>query len=431
MLEIFCSLVRNKLIAWLIGPAGLGLVILYNSVINLVSQSTRLSIDQSAQRNISQSSAAEAPVTVAVVRRWAIWLGLAGMAVMCILSPMLSYWSFDTMSRWPDFCLLSVVTFGITFYSCINAENQGLRRFKAVAKINVVVSVVSLAVVIPLIVWLRIKSIIWIILAYGVVTMIAGYIYRPRVGHVALTRHEVFEKGRSFIRLGGLITVALLAGQAFNYFFVLYLNTFASTEQLGIYQSGFTIMNSYVGIVFTAVWMEYYPRISAIAHSPRRLSLSASHEARLTLTFLAPLLCLLVIFIRPIVLLIYSSDFLPVTPYIILGCVGVVLRLMSFCLVYIILARGDGSIYVFTEILSGIVGLALNIVGYNLAGFTGLGLAYVAWYAFYLAIAAAVCRYRYGVSYFSKVWLLGLTATALVTVIALIALHHPMFPTLI
>ena len=53
MLSIVCSLVRNKLIAVWVGPVGLGLVILYNSISDTLSVATRLNIDQSAVRTIA------------------------------------------------------------------------------------------------------------------------------------------------------------------------------------------------------------------------------------------------------------------------------------------------------------------------------------------------------------------------------------------
>ncbi len=399
VIGILCSLVRNKLIAWLVGPAGLGLVILYNSILDLIGQSTRLSIDQSAQRDISQAASADAPRTVAVVRRWAVWLGLAGMAATCALSPLLSLWSFDSFSHWPSFCLLSVVPLCLTISACITAENQGLRRFRAVAASNILGAVGGLALSVPLIVWLRIDSIVWIILVYGLFSFAGAWLYRPRLPRVAIPNNEVVAEGKSFIRLGARITLATIASQAFAYVFIIFLNTYASTDTLGIYQAGFTLMNSYVGIIFTALWVEYYPRLAAHAHSARRLSIAASHEVRLTLTLLTPCLCLLIVLVNPVVRIIYAADFLAAIPYIVVACVGVVFRATSWCLAYVILARGDGRSYLVTEICSNVIGLALNIAGFLLGGFLGLGIAYTVWYAIYTLLVAGVCSRRYGVRY--------------------------------
>lgn len=422
ILGILCSLVRNKLIAWFVGPVGLGLVMLFNSVVDLIGQSTRLSMDQSAQRDISHASVSEIPVTITVVRRWGVWLGLAGMVLTCALSPLLSVWTFETWSHWPTFCLLSVVPLCVTYSACTTAQNQGLKRFKAVALSNVVGSLAGLVGAVPLILWLRLDSIVWVVTLYGVTAWIGARLFRPRIKGAELATREVVERGRGFIKLGTQITLALFITQVFNYIFILFLNTYASTAALGVYQSGYTLMNSYVGIVFTALWMEYYPRLSSMSHSVLRLRVMASHECRLTLSVLTPLLSLFIVLINPIVRLIYSADFLDVVPYVVLASVGVVFRVTSFCLAYVILAKGDGKAYLTTEICSVLVGFCLNMAGYFAWGFMGLGLSYVVWYGIYTLLVAAVCRRRYGLGYDKRTWLLAAGCVLTLGVVATVYL---------
>ena len=53
-LNIAIGLVRNKIIAWLLGPAGMGLASLFNSVANFIYQATNLGISFSAVRHVSE-----------------------------------------------------------------------------------------------------------------------------------------------------------------------------------------------------------------------------------------------------------------------------------------------------------------------------------------------------------------------------------------
>ena len=52
-LNILIGIVRNKLVAMILGPNGMGLISLFNSTIKLVSDSTSFGISMSAVRNIS------------------------------------------------------------------------------------------------------------------------------------------------------------------------------------------------------------------------------------------------------------------------------------------------------------------------------------------------------------------------------------------
>lgn len=420
VISILCSVVRNKLIAVFIGPEGIGLILIYNTVIDLVAQSTRLSIDQSAQRDISGASAARAATVVTVVRRWSVWLGGAGVAAMLLLSPLFSFFTFDTFTRWAPFCTLALVPFCLTYNATVTAQNQGLKRFRQLASSGIFTAVSGLAVAVPLIVFLGIRSIVPVILVYGLSSLVGAYIFRPRIASVPMPRREILSEGRGFIRLGFFITLSWVSMQLATYIFVTFLNNYASTEVLGVYQSGFTLMNNYVGIVFTALFFEYYPRLAAAAHSRRRLALIAGHEARLTLALITPLLCLLILLAAPVMRLIYSEDFLGAVPFVVWACVGVVFRVVSWCMAYVVLARGDGKAYLVCEVLSNVVGLAANIVGYVAGGIVGLGIAYLVWYAAYTAIVLTVCGRRYGIGYGPRTWLYALAALALVTAVALL-----------
>ena len=52
-LNILVGIVRNKLVAMILGPEGMGLVSLFNSTTKLVSDSTNFGISMSAVKNIS------------------------------------------------------------------------------------------------------------------------------------------------------------------------------------------------------------------------------------------------------------------------------------------------------------------------------------------------------------------------------------------
>ena len=53
-LNVLIGLVRNKFVAILLGPGGMGLVSLFNTTVQLISQATHLGISFSAVRHISE-----------------------------------------------------------------------------------------------------------------------------------------------------------------------------------------------------------------------------------------------------------------------------------------------------------------------------------------------------------------------------------------
>ena len=97
-LNIVIGLVRNKLIALLLGPSGMGLASLFNTTVNFVSQSTNLGVAFSAVRHISayydQGDEQRLAHYVKVVRGWSLLTALLGLLLCLVLGPVLSYTTF-------------------------------------------------------------------------------------------------------------------------------------------------------------------------------------------------------------------------------------------------------------------------------------------------------------------------------------------------
>lgn len=404
ILYILCALVRNKLIAIWVGPAGVGLTILYTSVLELIGQSTRLNIDQSAVRDISKAAKADLPATVSVVRIWSVALGLLAAVLVCLLSPVLSYWSFGDTSKWWTFCVLAIMPASATIFNGLQAILQGTKNYTAIARANSLITVVGVVAAIPLAYFLREDSIVWILFAYGMASLTASLVFAPRFKAVAMTVRQVIARGKSFLKLGALISVGVVAAQLFNYLFILFLNDYASTDTLGIYQAGYTLVNTYVGLMFAGMWMDFFPKVSAMTHSPFRTSVTVSHQMAISVWLLMPLVAAFVAVDQLAVTILYADTFLDMLPFITLGIAGVVLRSASWCLSFVILARGDGHIYVITETVSGAVFLILHVLLFSTWGFIGLGVAYILWYAVYTAMCYWIYTKRYGLTLMPGTW---------------------------
>ena len=394
---ILCSVVRAKLVAVWIGGAGLGLFALFNSALELIYALSQLGIRQSAVRDMAAASDSQIPRIVWTIRRWSLALGFAGAMLTLLFSRWLSVFSFGDTSWWWAFACLSLIVFLSAVNQGEGAIFQGLRRFRKLAVCSMLGAVGGLAVSVPMFYFWRIDSIVPSILAYGIVTWIAMGYYREAVPHPdgGMPLSESIMLGKQFMLLGVYLTVSSVVANAVSYGFMSYLNNFDGTDTTGYYSAGFTLVNRYVGIVFTALSMEYFPRLSGVVRSAWRTGVFVSNQIYLSLAVLVPVVIVFIAFSPSIVRILYDGDFLVMLPFTIWAMAGTVLRAVSWCMSFVILARGDGRIYLATEVISGIVSLTLNIIGFNLWGFAGLGYAYVGWYALYTLLIGFVYYRRY------------------------------------
>lgn len=397
---ILCSIVRTKLVALWIGPLGVGLFGLFNQALDTINTAASLGVRQSSVRDISQAAerneGRRLSRLIAVVRKWSLWLGLAGATLTLALAPLLSQWTFGSSEHLWGFVALSIAVLLTTLASGEQAVLQGLAKLRRLASVTLWGTVFGLVVSIPLFYFLREESILPSIIAYAAGCAFFALYFRDKEHPaVQVSTKDTVTIGRDFVRLGIYMTignfVTILAGYVFN----AWLNVQAGTDEVGLYQAGYTLVYKYTGLVLTALGMEYYPRLSRVAGSRIRLCAFVSQEINIAMMVMAPIAALFFLLRGPVVWLLYSPEFNVVVTFASWVMMGTVMRAFSWCVAFVILAKGSGKIYLMTETLSAIIGLALNVVFYRLWGLTGLGVSFLAWYVAYSVIVLVVYVYTY------------------------------------
>lgn len=428
VLTIISSIVRTKLIAIWIGPVGIGLFGIFNMALDLISGVTEIGIRSSSVRDIASSNAdpRRRSEVIATVIRWMTGLGGAGALLTFLFAPLLSQYSFGDTSQAGGFRLLAAVVFLAAISSGWSAVLQGTGRLRDIARISVIGTFGGMIVSIPLFYFLRLDSIVLSIFAYAAVTAAVTLVYRyrtprdERAPRVNLRR--TWAIGRSFVVLGIFISVSDILGQLANYAFISWLNVSTDPTTVGYFQAGNTMIFRYVGLIFAAIGMEFYPRLSANASSSIRTSVFVAHEIKICLAVLVPFTILFIIFAPTVIRILYSGDFMPVVPYVTLGIVGTLFRAVSVSMAFVILARGDGRTYLLTETISAVSMLPIYIGCYKAWGVAGFGVAYTLWFALYTVAVGAIYYRRYGLRLGRRVVMFILGSVVAVASVSIVAL---------
>ena len=420
VMGIICSILRTKLVAMWIGPVGIGLFGLFNNALEMLSTGTNLGIRSSSVRDISQALERRDPGMVSrmitVVRKWSLWLGLAGALFTLAMAPALSQITFgDTAHIW-GFVALSIAVLLQALTNGEYAVLQGTARLKRLAIVTLWGTIVGLAVSIPLFYLLRERSILPSIITYATAMAAFAWIFRNREYPAAtVSRRDTLDMGKGFVKLGIYMTLGNFASILASYAFNAWLNVNASTEAVGFYQAGYTLINKYTGLILTALGMEYYPRLAKVADSRLRLRAFVSQEINVAIAVMAPVVALFILLRELVVWILYTPEFNVILTFVSWGMIGTIFRTLSWCLAFTILAKGDGKTYLWTEVASAVINLALNIVFYRWWGLTGLGIAFLVSYVLYTIIVAVVYFkvYRLRISHASLYNLLWTLAVAI------------------
>ena len=397
MIKIICSIVRSKLIAVWIGSIGVGLFGIYNTAIDLLNVIFQLGIRDSAVRDIAASKKSSNYRTIIIVRRWALFLGLIGFIATIALSPALSIISFDNTSHSMAFIVIAFIIFLSSIQNGELAILQGSQQLGRLAKSSMWGVFIGVAISIPMFYFLGVDSVLPALVVYSLATTLATLSQRVDIPKPtpSVTLKETYSKGRGFITLGIYLTISAIVTNLVAFLFMAYLNKVGDTNTVGIYNAAYVIINKYVGVIFIAIAMEYYPRLSQVINSPQRTSTFVSHEMSIALWVLLPIIAIFIAASSIIIPLLYSQEFIVAIPFVIWAIIGTIFRAISWCMAFVILARGDGKTFLFTESASAITSITLNIIAYKHWGLEGLGIAYTLWYIIYAVIVACVYYFRY------------------------------------
>ena len=427
MLNILCGVIRIKIIALLLGTVGVGLFAIFNSALTMISAVTQLGLRESAVRTIaSASDPEERDGRVITTRRWGFLLGLFGMAVTLVLSPVLSITAFGDLTHTWLYMLLAIPVLLLAGSASEVAILQGTGRLRHMARASVTGALTGLLLGVPAVYFLRLHSILPVLAIYALAGYAGTLCYRytpTRPAGPRPTLARLWADGSPMLRLGAYMTLATVVTEAVNYLFIAFLNLTGGTGNVGIYQAGYTIVIRYAGMLFTAIAVEYYPRLASNCSRPWRQRVFVNHEMRLLFLLLTPALMVLTPLLPIVVKLLYSSQFLGAVPFMLWAMPSMLLQSFSLCVAYLILARGEGRLFAVTETVSAVASLLLHIAGYTLGGMAGLGIGFTAGYAIYALIMWRVYRHRYGYRLPTRVGLL-LGAGLLLTTLTATLCHY-------
>lgn len=400
-LSILVALVRNKLVAVLLGPMGVGLITLFNSTIRFIGDSTNLGIGTSAVKHISEAHAhGDEQVTnktVRIVRAWSAITAILGMATCALLSPLLSKYTFGWGKHTFHFLLLSPIVAMTAIMGGELAILKGTRHLGALARISIINVVMALILSAPLFIIWRSKAIVpsMIIVAFAQLVVTMAYSYRFHPLKLSFNR-AILREGSTMVKLGVGFFLAGMFGSCADFIIRSFVNNTSSPDTLGLFNAGYMITMTYGGMVFSAMETDYFPRLSAISHTGTTLNNTVNKQIEVSLLIISPMLVGLIIGLPIILPLLYSHSFLPVTSMAQLTALAMFLRAVKLPVAYLPLSRGDSKAYLLMEGIYAVVYVILSVVCFQVFGLIGMGIAIVLVALFDFVMLNAYMGHRYG-----------------------------------
>jgi len=403
VINIGLSIVRTKVMALLLGPTGIGLFGLYGAILDLVRAIAGMGINTSGVRQIAEAVGSgdnqRIARTVTTLRWVAFLLGGLGALLLVVLCKPVSWLSFGDVQHAGSVALLAVAVFFADVSAGQSAVVQGMRRIGDLAKISVLGGLYGTIFGVGIVYYFYqrgeadrgvVPSLVCVA-AMGILTS-WWYSRQIRVERVRMKFAEISAEVSGLLKLGFVFMVVTLLGLAVAYLVRIIVLRQVGEDAAGYYQAAWALGGIYVGFILQAMGTDFYPRLTAVANDNKECNRLVNEQAEVGLLIAGPGVLGTLTFAPLVIQLFYSTKFGPAVEVLRWICLGMILRVASWPMGFVLGAKGIRRTIFLSEFAGHASQLAFAWVGVHYFGLNGTGIAFFAGYVFYWFLIYMIVR---------------------------------------
>ncbi len=377
--NVLIGMVRVKFVAILLGPAGLGLMGAFQSIVTMAASFATMGLNYSGVREIAEArgggDAARLSLTLATFNR-VLWLmAFFGAALLAALSVPVSLLTFDDGEHAVQIALLS----GAVFCGVLTAKDstliQSAQEIRRLAWVNVSGALIGTGVSLGCFALWRQQGILPAILVGALFQWLVTRMHARRTAlwHVDQTAGWSAEVAGRLFKFGGMIVVLGLLVSVTSYLQRVLIIRGLGESALGFFQAADGLSGLYAGYILGAMGTDFLPRLSAVGADHEAVNRLVNEQTVVALLIGIPGVVGTITFAPLLMPLFYAAEFAPAAGLLKWLAVGVFGRLVSWPLSFILMSRGDIR-FLWTNVLSSAVQLlafwaGLSQVGLNMCGY--------------------------------------------------------------
>lgn len=376
--QIGVNLIRGKFVAMFLGPAGMGVASLFTSSAQTIQQIASLGLNLGIVKEIAAHKDSETfGDIVTVSKRLLLFTSLLG-AIACVLLAMpLSRFTFGSDAYYWQFVLLgAMIFFGVAGQGLLSIL-QGLHSVRLVSATTITGSLAGLLFGVPLYYIWGTKGIVPAMVILALSTFIASWLgvrkalSLPKLKYKKALHNPI---ARKLLLLGMVLVASDVIGAACNYLVNLFIRTFGELENVGLFQAANSVTNQYSGVVFTAMMLDFFPRLSEAADDNSKIKTIVNRQLEIVSLIACPLICLLILTSPLVISILLTEKFSPILSLMRWLGVGVLIKALMFPLGYIAFAKDNKKLFFWLEgVFGNLLFLLLSCVGYYFFGLIGMG----------------------------------------------------------
>ncbi len=386
---------RTKVIALVLGPAGVGLAGLFNTYTGNISALAGWGLGTSGVRLIAGAGVEEKQKAQAAVRRMGWLFSLVGLALGCLLFWPAARMTFGSSDYVFEMAIVALAVPCLIASGTWSALLQADGRVDSLAKVQVVGALAGTVLGLPFIYLFGSTGVALAILLAAAVP--AAMLWRAARIHCAPSSHGSVERAHldALVKIGGALMVVGWASQLSTYLVRMAIIRLEGIEAAGLYQAAYAIAGSLPGFVFASMGADFFPRVASTTSEEDALK-TTEKQITAGVILAAPLIGIILLFDREILSLLFSRSFDAAALPMKWLTWGIFVRLLAWPLGFWMIAKSKPSVVVTVEMGTAVLMVALQAYMTQRAGLTGAGVGFLIGYAVYAVVLATLSRIAAG-----------------------------------
>lgn len=393
-MTIVVGIIKVKVLAVLLGPAGVGVMGLYQNVMATASIMCGCGLESSGVRQIA--AAQDDARTQALIRRALFWanvlLGGTGMLLLWLMRDSLSQWVFHDGTHASEMGWLGLGVFLSLMVSSQMALLQGLRRIDMVAKVNIFGAIAGAIAGVALVWWLRDAALHWFVIVAPAASLLFSAWYASRLPQAPVEEDwvAVRQRWQAMFSLGIPLMAAGLLSLVTQLVARSWVMRDLGLDAGGYFQAAWSITMTYIGFVLGAMAADYLPRLSAAIHEPSRAVRLVNEQTEMALLMAAPVLLGMLTLAPWVIEWLFAASFAPAVEILRWQVMGDVFKVIGWPMGFIVLAMGRGDLFIATQLNWNVIYLLCLWLGMESMGLLIVGVGFFAAYVLQVGLVRLV-----------------------------------------
>jgi PST family polysaccharide transporter len=421
--NVAIGIARTKAMALLLGPAGIGLLGLYILIADLARAIAGVGVNSSGVRQVAEAAGSGDADRIArsagALRVISLVLAIVGAVLLAAFSAEISALTFGDEHHAGAVALLSLAVCFHLIADGRSALIQGLRRISDLAKLSMTSAFFGTVVSVSIVYFLGRDGLAPALVAIAATTLVISWWYSRKAGIQSppMTPRQLTQEARGLLKLGVAFMASGLLMLGAAYVVRMVVLRHSGLDAAGFYHAAWTLGGLYIGFILQAMGADFYPRLVAVIKDDAQGNRLVNEQAHISLLLAGPGV-IATLTLAPLVLaLFYSAKFAEAVDVLRWICLGIALRVITWPMGFIIVAKSRQGIYFVTELAWALVNVGLTWICVRSFGLVGAGIAFFASYVFHALMIFPIARRLSGFRWSTENGKAGLFFISSITVV--------------